>query len=191
VSPRRAGVTSGAGGLRVGAGGACRIGLGRSEARPTVSKKPFPERTFARKWLLTWYPPIGIEPTTYALRVKRGLSTGVHRLHLAQLRQGVGVRLVHVDPASSRVVVSIRVSTIGLCSSDSAWRVRWQADPDPGRKRSERGSEAARQSLPLGLLRLHWTDGDRLTGLPPQPRTTSTMTSCLRAGPSDSRMDES
>ena len=36
-----------------------------------VSKRPFPVRTLNRKGPLTWEPPIGIEPMTYALRVRR------------------------------------------------------------------------------------------------------------------------
>jgi hypothetical protein len=56
-------------------------------------------------------PPIGSEPMTYALRVKRRSSTGVHGSHPAQLVRGVRAGLVHEYPAPSRVVVSIRVST--------------------------------------------------------------------------------
>ena len=57
-----------------------------------------------------WEPPWGIEPQTYALRVRRGSSTGVHPDPAAQLS---GIRMdagFHSGPQVSSPVVSIRVS---------------------------------------------------------------------------------
>jgi hypothetical protein len=82
--------------------------------------------------------PIGIEPMTYALRVKRGSSTGVHTRPRPQLSADLHGRLVHAGPRVSRAVVSIRVSTLTHHHS-----------PRPLRRprRCQRGCRTARTDL--------------------------------------------
>jgi hypothetical protein len=89
-------------------------------------------------------PPIGIEPMTYALRVKRESSRTVQSGARRRWRAAISPRHSTVIQDRPGPLLAPALARSGCCSDGSARPVRWQVEPNR-RKRSERGSEVARQ----------------------------------------------
>jgi hypothetical protein len=82
----------------------------------------------------------GLAYLSDALRVRRALSTGVHLL-LGKLGLDTAVGLVHAHPELPRIVVSLRVGTVGRVLFERfSLACSMASRPEP-QGRSDRGSE--------------------------------------------------